>query len=141
MWTFVVSIFGESKFSCSSRFAAVTVLRSHYCSFILCLTFFWIVVLGQIHLILYIYIYISLFGRVEGVEISKNWHFVFEFTVLTGIFQPLFRPEDGDLYCWNTIPKLVNCRICHNKILRNRMKTVGVTVLPFFQSSWRPWRH
>ena len=76
-----------------------------------------------------IYAYI----RVQRVKISKNRHFVFEFTslpVLTGVF--LTRSWWRRTLNFN--PKPSNSPRClHTKFRENRTKTVAVTVPSFFR--------
>ena len=87
-----------------------------------------------------IYAYI----RVQRVKISKNRHFVFEFTSL-----PVLTVFSTVILTRRWWRRLLKCNpkpsktleILHTKFEENRMKTVAVTVLPFLASKWRPWRH
>ena len=80
----------------------------------------------------------------QRVEISQNWYFVFEFTslpVLT-VFSTVISTRSWWRRMLSYNPKRSDSsRYSYTKFQENRIKTVAVTVPPFFRSRWRPWRH
>ena len=82
--------------------------------------------------------------RIQWVNISKNWHFVFEFTSL--LILTVFSTVISTRRSWR---RLMKCnpkpskllKMSYTKFQENRMETTAVTVLLFFRSEWRPWRH